>query len=136
MSSLYGFFGLDAGASLANCFIQRLARFPLKHRWSNVPILIYVLKEQIETLGFWRGGTVAGHKLVHEAPRTCLTILCEHKSWTDSDIRKQSFRTTTCQLDICQYLPTLCHGTTPEYSPRLESHHNSENKFNLKQDWW
>lgn len=56
MSSLYGFFGLDAGASLANCFIQGLARFPMKHRWSNVPILIHVLNEQIETLGFWRGG--------------------------------------------------------------------------------
>lgn len=44
---------------------------------------------------FGGGGAVAGHKLqvVHEAPRTCLTILCEHKLWTDSDIRKQSFRT-------------------------------------------
>lgn len=136
MSSLYGFFGLDAGASLANCFIQGLARVPLKQRWSNVPILIHVLNEADWDIGILDGGAVAGHKLVHEAPRTCLTILCEHKLWTDSDIRKQSFRISTCQLDICQYLPALCHGTTPEYSPRLESHHNSESKFNLKQDWW
>ena len=74
MSSLYGFFGLDAGASLANCFIQRLARFFLKQRWSNVPILIHALNEQIETLGFWRGGSWC-------AQTSSWGILCEHKNY-------------------------------------------------------